>query len=45
MAAALLHESPFPQITPHDPDDFFTLDEEDRLVVVLDHVRSAAERA
>ena len=45
MGAALLYESPFTDIAPHGPDDLFTSDEVDRLVAVLDHVRSAAEAA
>lgn len=45
MGAALLYESPFTDIAPHGPDDLFTSDEIDRLIAVLDHVRSAAEAA
>jgi type I restriction enzyme R subunit len=42
MAAALLYESPFTDITPHGPDGLFTSTEVDELVAILDHVRAAA---
>jgi type I restriction enzyme R subunit len=42
MGAALLYESPFTDLAPRGPDDLFTSDEVDRLVGVLDDVRSAA---
>lgn len=43
MGAALLYESPFTDIASHGPEDLFTSNEINRLVAVLDHVRTAAE--
>jgi type I restriction enzyme, R subunit len=42
MAAALLYESPFTDLTPRGPDGIFTSAEVDNLVAVLDQVRSSA---
>lgn len=42
MAAALLYESPFTDLTPYGPDGIFTLAEVDDLVAVLDQVRATA---
>jgi type I restriction enzyme R subunit len=45
MGAALLYESPFTDIAPRGPDDLFTSEDVDRLVAVLDHVRTTAQAA
>ena len=42
MAAALLYESPFTDLTPRGPEGLFSADEVDGLVAALDRVRSAA---
>jgi type I restriction enzyme, R subunit len=45
MGAALLYESPFTDLAPHGPEDLFTSNEVDRLVLVLDQIRAAAVAA
>jgi type I restriction enzyme, R subunit len=45
MSAARLYESPFTDIAPHGPDDLFTFDEVNDLVLVLSQIRSAAVAA
>lgn len=42
MGAALLYESPFTDLAPRGPDDLFTSEEVDRLVGVLEDVRTTA---
>jgi type I restriction enzyme R subunit len=45
MEPALLYESPFTDLTPRGPDGLFTSDEVDRLVAVLQALRSTAVAA
>lgn len=42
MAASLLYESPFTDLTPHGPDGLFTSAQVDELVAVLDRVTATA---
>jgi type I restriction enzyme R subunit len=42
MAVARLYESPFTDLTPHGPDGIFSADDVDKLVAVLDDIRTAA---
>jgi type I restriction enzyme R subunit len=42
MAASLLYESPFTDLTPHGPDGLFTSGQVDELMQVLDRVRATA---
>ena len=42
MAAALLYESPFTDLTPRGPEGLFSMNEVDGLMAALDRVRSAA---
>ncbi len=45
MTAARLYESPFTDIAPHGPDDLFTFDDVNDLVLVLSRIRSSAVAA
>jgi len=45
MAAALLYESPFTDITPQGPDGLFTSAQVDELLAVLQRVRDTASAA
>lgn len=42
MAASLLYESPFTDLTPHGPDGLFTSAQVDELVAVLDRIKATA---